>query len=32
MKKILYSNFEGINDILGDMLNTDSKPTKKYKK
>lgn len=32
MKKILYSNFEGIDDILGDMLNTDSKPTKKYQK
>lgn len=33
MKKILYSNFEGIDDILSDMLNTtDSKQTKKYKK
>ena len=32
MKKILYSNFEGIDDILSDMLNTDTKQPKKYKK
>lgn len=31
MKKILYSNFEGLDDILNSMLNTDEKPSKKFK-